>query len=99
PVITAQKFSFRAVSYDVYASLLPATQTLSARATVEFEANEPSRLIECELHPNLKVTTVQDSKGKALDVSRDDMNPLLLRVTLPDPVAAGQRVKLTFEYS
>ena len=94
-----QRISFRAVSYDVYASLLPATQSLTAKATVEFEALEPSRTILCELHPNLRLTAVRNTGGQVLESDRDEFNPLLVRVTLPDPLPAGQRVKLTFEYA
>ncbi len=94
-----RKLSFRAVSYDVYASILPATQSITAKATVEFESLDPSRIIECELHPNLRITAVRDTKGQVLEVDRDDYNPLVLRVTLPDPVPTGQRFKLTFEYA
>ena len=66
---------------------------------MEFEALEPSRTIECELHPNLRITAVRDVKGQVLEVDRDDYNPLLVRLTLPDPVPTGQTVKLAFEYA
>src|SRR6185295_3156895 len=91
--------TFRAISYDVSVSLAPATQTLSGRATVEFESREPSRTVECELHPNLKITAVRDASGKALDFDRDSARSLRVRVLLSDPVAAGQRTKVTFEYA
>jgi hypothetical protein len=45
-VASARRPAFRAVSYDVYASLSPADQTLAARATVEFESREASRVVE-----------------------------------------------------
>jgi tetratricopeptide (TPR) repeat protein len=99
PAGSQRRLSFRAVSYDIYASLFPATQSLSARATVEFESIESSRIVECELHPNLKITAVRDSSGQVLEVDRDDYNPMLVHVTLADPIPAGQRVKLTFEYA
>jgi hypothetical protein len=91
--------SFRAVSYDVTASLSPADQTISARATVEFEASGPTRNLECELHPNLRVTNVLDANNMPVPFERDDTNYLLVRVTLPNPVGTGQRIKLTFVYS
>ncbi|HEY1866304.1 MAG TPA: M1 family aminopeptidase [Candidatus Acidoferrales bacterium] len=95
----ARRPAFRAVSYDVYASLSPADQTLAAKATVEFEAREASRIIECELHSNLRVSEVRDASGRTLEFGRDDTDPLLVRVTLSDPVPAGQRIKLTFAYA
>src|SRR5579862_7403686 len=91
--------SFRAVSYDVFASLSPADQMLSARATVEFESREPSRTVEIELHPNLRISAVRDPSGKLLDFDRDSANSLDVRVVLDNPLGAGQRTKLTFDYA
>ncbi len=96
---TARRAAFRAVSYDVTASLSPADQTLSAKATVEFEASEPSRNLECELHPNLHLSDVLDANNSPVPFERDDTNYLLVRVTLPNPIGTGQRTKLTFVYS
>src|ERR1019366_8870972 len=47
PVQTLHKPAFRAVSYDVSASLAPDQQILSATAMVELESSEPSRTVEC----------------------------------------------------
>jgi hypothetical protein len=96
---TVRRAAFRALSYDVTASLSPAEQTLSAKAIVEFEASEPSRNLECELHPNLHLSDVLDANGTPVPFERDDANYLLVRVTLPNPIGAGQRIKLTFVYS
>jgi hypothetical protein len=91
--------AYRAAAYDVRASLSPADQTLSAQATVEFEARELSIFVECELHPNLRISGVRDATGRPVEFERDFTNPLLVRVTLPAAVAAGQKLKLTFDYS
>jgi hypothetical protein len=96
---TQQKTGFRAVSYEVFASLAPETQMLTARAIVEFEAQSPSRAVECELHPNLSLSDVRDAAGKVLEIDRGGQNGLDVVVTLPDVVRAGQRTKLTFSYS
>ena len=96
---TPQKTGFRAVSYEVFASLAPETQMLTARAIVEFEAQSPSRAVECELHPNLSLSDVRDAAGKVLEIDRGGQNGLDVVVTLPDVVRAGQRTKLTFTYS
>ena len=96
---TVRRAAFRAVSYDVTASLSPIDQTLSARAIVEFEASEPSRNLECELHPNLHLSDVLDANGTPIAFERDEINELVVRVTLPNPVGTGQRTKLTFVYS
>lgn len=94
-----QKTGFRAVSYEVFASLVPDTQMITARAIVEFEAQSPSRSVECELHPNLSVSDVRDAAGKILEIDRGGQDGLDLAVTLPEVVPAGQRTKLTFSYS
>jgi aminopeptidase N len=99
PAQAIRQPGFRAVSYDVSASLLPGSQSLSAKATVEFEARELSRTVDFELHPNLRITSVTDAAGTMLSHDRDSLNPFGVRVSLPDNVEAGQRTKLTVEYS
>ena len=102
PTVTAQarqKIGFRAVSYEVSASLAPEKQMLTARAIVEFEAQTPSRVVDCELHPNLSLSDVRDASGKVLEIDRGGQNGLDVVVSLADVVPAGQRIKLTFDYS
>ena len=102
PAVTTQapqKTGFRAVSYEVFASLIPENQMLTARAIVEFEAQTPSRVVECELHPNLSLSEVRDAAGKLLEIDRGGQSGLDVTVTLPDVVPAGQRTRLTFQYS
>jgi peptidase M1-like protein len=94
-----QKTGFRAVSYEVFASLIPENQMLAARAIVEFEAQSASRVVECELHSNLSLSDVRDASGKVLQVDRAGQNGLNVIVSLSDVVPAGQRTKLTFNYS
>ncbi len=94
-----RKWAFRAVNYEVSAALKPADQTLTAKARVDFQALLASRVVEVELHPNLKVTAVLGSDGRPASFERDDAVPLALRVTLPQPATIGQKVTLTFEYA
>lgn len=94
-----QKTGFRAVSYEVFASLVPENQMITARVVVEFEAQSPSRAVDCELHPNLSVSEVRDASGRVLEIDRGGQNGLDVIVTLPDVVPTGQRTKLTFNYS
>jgi Peptidase family M1 domain len=94
-----QKTGFRAVSYEVFASLVPENQMITARAVVEFEAQSASRAVDCELHPNLSVSEVRDGSGRVLQIDRGGQNGLDLIVTLPEVVPAGQKTKLTFTYS
>jgi hypothetical protein len=96
---TAPLPAFRAVTYDVRASISPADQTLSAIATVEFEPRRPSSDLICELHPNLRLNSIKDASGKPVEYERDFSNPLIVHVTLPPTTPAGQRIKLTFDYS
>jgi tetratricopeptide (TPR) repeat protein len=96
---TPRKLPFRAVHYDIVASLLPVDQALTARAKVDFEAREASRMVEVELHPNLKLTAVLGPDGKPLSFERDENAPLLVRVTLAQPAAVGDKVSLTFDYA
>ncbi|MGH9594040.1 MAG: hypothetical protein ACRD5L_13195, partial [Bryobacteraceae bacterium] len=86
----AVRSSFRAVHYDVSAVLSPAMQSMTAHATVEFQASETSRVVLCELHPNLKITAVTDTAGKPVPFQRDPRYPLQVRADLSDPIAAGQ---------
>lgn len=99
PVEAPRPPAYRAVTYDVHASVFPAEQRLSAQATVEFEAGAISSNLECELHPNLRINSINDADGNAVEFERDFGNPLVVRITLPDGVPAGERVTLTFDYS
>src|SRR5487761_486455 len=94
------KFDFRAVHYDVQASLHPAEETLTAEAKVELVAKSASRTILVELHPDLHVDSVKlAADGRKLDFQRDSFNPLDLDVTLPSMAQAGMHVTLIFDYS
>jgi len=93
------KFAFRAVHYDVSATLTPADQTLTARAKVEFQAVEASRVVEVELHPNLKASAVRGGDGSPVNFERHETTSLMLRVTLPHPATVGEKVTLTFDYA
>lgn len=94
-----RKPSFRAVHYEITASLAPADQAVTARAKVDFQALESSRRVEVELHPNLRVSAVIGGDGKPAEFERDATNPLVLRATLPQSVTGGQKATLTFEYA
>jgi aminopeptidase N len=90
---------FRATHYDVEATLHPADQTLSARAKVDFVAEEASRTVVVELHQDLKVNAIIDAGGRKLAFDRNPDSPLQLSVTLVDAAAPGKQVTLTFEYA
>jgi len=94
-----RSFSFLAEHYEVSASLDASAQSLTATARIELRNAEPSRMVQVELHPNLKVTQVASAAGKPVPFERDSANPLLVTVTLPEPVVRGGLVTLTFSYS
>ena len=91
--------SFRAEHYEVSASLDSVGQAINATARVTFIAQEASRNVEVELHPNLNVASVKGEDGKAVPFERNHENALLLRATLPATVAVGGKVMLTYTYS
>ena len=90
---------FLATHYDITATIDPAGQSLSAVAKVDFRATEVSSVVRVELHPNLNVTEIKNSAGKAINFERDQLNPLLLNVNLPQAQAANATLSLTFTYS
>ncbi|HEV3218625.1 MAG TPA: M1 family aminopeptidase [Candidatus Acidoferrales bacterium] len=92
------KPAFRATHYEINAVLTPATQLLVAHAKVTFVASDTSRLVQAELHQNLKVTAVTDAANKPVNFERDPRNPIMVQVTLNDVVAPGQSVTLDFDY-
>ena len=91
--------AFRATHYDVMATLTPATQMLTAHATVDFVATDSSSTVLFELHPNLHVTAVTNAAGKQQTFQRLDKNSLQMRVDLDSAVAVGQKVTLNFDYA
>ena len=79
--------------------LLPETQSLTARSSSNLNRGifrEPS---SANCIPTCASAAVRDESGKVLEFDRDDRDDLGVRIVLPNPVPAGQRVKLTFEYS
>jgi tetratricopeptide (TPR) repeat protein len=99
PAQDVSKENFLAEHYEVAAAIEPASQSLSAVAKVDFRSRDASSIVRVELHPNLNVSSVKDAAGKSLNVDRDQLNPMLLAVNLPSPVAAGSTVSLTFTYT
>jgi len=89
---------FRAVNYEVNAAIEPASQALRARVRVDLEARSASRVVVLELHPNLRVKSAAGADGKPLEFTQETENPLALQVTLPQVVAAGEKISLTLEY-
>ena len=94
-----RKSSFRAVHYEITAALLFSQHSISSRAIVQFEAKEPSALLDLELHQDLNVQNVTLADGHPVHFDRDPKFPLRLTVELPQTVVPGQKFSLTFDYS
>ncbi|MGH9816786.1 MAG: M1 family aminopeptidase, partial [Candidatus Acidiferrales bacterium] len=88
---------FRATNYTVKATLEPQRHLLAAVATVEYETLQPSRALEAELNPNLRLKQVYAKAGQALPFERIPLSPRVT-VTLPNAMTTGDKLTLTFEY-
>jgi Peptidase family M1 domain/TPR repeat len=91
--------AFTAEHYDISATLDPGGQSLAAIAKVDFVANEVSGGIRVELNQNLDLKDVKTPDGKTLNFERDSGNTLFVTVFLPQSVATGTKVTLTFDYA
>ena len=92
-------FPFRAINYDVEVILHPDDQNITATVKADFVAEQVSRTVVVELHPDLKIATVHEPNGKPLEFSRDTNYPLLITVGLPETASPGKKVTLQFDYS
>ena len=94
-----RRYPFRASNYDVEALIQPNDQTITVEARVTFIASEVSRNVLVELHPDLHITSIKITNGQPLNFERDDHTPLLVNIGLPDVLAPGKSVSLTFQYN
>ena len=99
PVQTTPTAAFRAISYEIRASLDAVGQTINSLAKVDFIAGGAGRVVEVELNPNLRVNAVRDGAGKPVSYDRDDNPSPKLHVSLSDTVPAGGKVTLQFDYN
>jgi hypothetical protein len=90
--------NFHVSHYEIDATLRPTTQTLQAKAQVEFVADQASRDMQVELNPNLKINSLQ-LNGQDVQFTRLADQPLNVAITLPNPVPTGEKVTLTFDYA
>jgi tetratricopeptide (TPR) repeat protein len=91
--------AFLAQHYDISATLDPGGQSIQAIAKVDFVSNQVSGGIRVELNQNLDLKEVKTADGKTLNFERDSVNTLFVTVFLPQSVAAGTKVSLTFNYA
>jgi hypothetical protein len=99
PVQTAPTAAFRATNYEIHASLDAVGQVMNAQAKVTFTANGSARIVEVELNPNLRVSSVRDTAGRPVSFDRDDNSSMKLTITLPELVQTRGNVTLLFDYS
>jgi len=92
-------FPFLATNYNVETILDPDSQTLNSQATVDLVANQVSKTVLVELHPDLKITSIHQPGGKPLEFERNNNSPMYLTVGLPEAATPGKKVTLVFEYS
>jgi predicted negative regulator of RcsB-dependent stress response len=98
PAQSPPSFPFRATNYIVEVILHPEDQTIAAQAKVDFVANQVSKTVAVELHPDLKLNSIHVPGGKPLEFERDKTYPLMLTVGLLEPATPGKQVTLIFEY-
>jgi aminopeptidase N len=99
PAQAPRTFPFLATNYNVETILDPDSQTLNAQATVDFVAEQVSRTVLVELHPDLKISSIHVPGGKPLEFERNNNSPLYLTVGLTEAATPGKKVTLVFEYS
>ncbi|MGB0000506.1 MAG: M1 family aminopeptidase [Candidatus Acidiferrales bacterium] len=92
-------FPFRATNYDVEVILHPDDQNITATVKADFVAEQVSKTVVVELHPDLKIATVHEPNGKPLEFSRDANYPLLITIGLPEAASPGKKVTLQFDYA
>ena len=62
-------------------------------------AEQVSKTVVVELHPDLRIATVHEPNGKPLEFSRDTNYPLLVTIGLPEAASPGKKVTLQFDYA
>ncbi|HKD64013.1 MAG TPA: tetratricopeptide repeat protein [Candidatus Acidoferrales bacterium] len=92
-------FPFRATNYDVEVILHPDDQNITATVKADLVAEQVSKTVVVELHPDLRISTVHEPGGKPLEFSRDTNYPLLLTIGLPEAASPGKKVTLQFDYA
>ena len=88
----------RVVAYAIDAEVSPNTQSLSAKATVQFvPLDDNSTAATFELNNALNVSRVVDAAGKQIPASRNQQD-FTVRLNFEAPLAKGRPVSVTFYY-
>ena len=83
--------------YNIDATLNPANHMLTATATVTFKPLQALPVVEFQLHGALKVDSLTDASGTALNGQRGPNETIL--VTPASPLTVDQSYTWTFHYS
>lgn len=88
----------RVVAYAIDAEVLPDTQSLSAKATVQFIPVDDNTIAPSfELNNALNVSRVVDGSGKQIPASRNQQD-FTVRLNYEQPLPKGQPATVTFYY-
>ena len=88
----------RVVAYAIDAEVSPNTQSLSAKATIQFvPLDDNSTAATFELNNALNVSRVVDAAGKQIPASRNQQD-FTVRLNFEAPLAKGRPVSVTFYY-
>ena len=88
----------RVVAYAIDAEVSPNTQSLSAKATVQFvPLDDNTTAATFELNNALNVSRVVDATGKQIPASRNQQD-FTVRLNFEAPLAKGRPVSVTFYY-
>ncbi|MDE3157767.1 MAG: peptidase M1 [Acidobacteriota bacterium] len=88
----------RVVAYAIDAEVSPNTQSLSAKATVQFvPLDDNTTAATFELNNALNVSRVVDAAGKQIPASRNQQD-FTVRLNFEAPLAKGRPVSVTFYY-
>jgi hypothetical protein len=84
--------------YTIEADLSPNTQSISAKATVQFTPIDDNvTTASFELNNALNVSRVVDAQGKQIPASRNQQD-FTVRLSFEQPLPKGQPVSITFYY-
>ncbi len=88
----------RVVAYAIDAEVVPDTQSLTAKTTVQFiPIDDNTNSATFELNNSLNVSRVVDDKGKQIPASRNQQD-FTVRLNFDQPLPKGQPATVTFYY-
>ncbi len=86
------------LDYQIDAEIIPAMQTLVARAKVTLDAARPRQSVVLEFNGALEVKRVLDERLQPLSFTQDRLRDLDLRIALPQATTPGTPFTIIVEY-